>query len=132
MLTFKEIYKVLPDDLTEDNMVEKHMSYFLRYDKLEFEVFNNAIEVRNREQKYEYHLTTFTNGIILYDNNNRKWWHITLNDIKTKEDLFNLSIQQDIFDLDLDLIRYIENIMKLVRENLYNDNNNLKVQKRYV
>lgn len=130
-ITFKDLYQVLLEDLTEDNMIKNQMSYLLRYNTLDFEVFNNAIEVKNRVQKYEYLLTTFTNGIMFYDNISHSWWSVKLDDIKTKEDIFNVSIEKGVFDLDLDLIRYIENIMLSVRKNLYNSNNNLKVESIY-
>ncbi len=128
-MKFKDLYQVLPEHINIDYVEHKYISLVLFYNDLEFEIFNNAIEVRNTKERYDYLLTTFTNGIMFYDNNSQsKWWIISLGEINSKDDLFNLSVQQNIFDLDLDLIRYIENLMKLVRENLYYDNKFLKVK----
>lgn len=132
MIKFKELYKVLPEHLTLDYMEHKDLSLVLFYDSIDVEVYNNAIEVRNSKEHYEYLLTTFTNGIMFYNPPTPGgWWRINLGEITNKEDLFNFSIQKDIFDLDLDLIRHIENLMKLVRTNLYTPENNLKVHNRY-
>lgn len=130
MLHFKDLYQVLPEHINENSMIQQRMSYLLRYDDFEFEVFNNAIEVTNFKHNYSYYITTFTNGL-MYDNRPDFWWTIRFDEIQTKEDLFNFSIQHDIFDLDLELIRYIECLMKLVQNNLYNEKNNLKVCSAY-
>ena len=125
MIRFKDLYQVLPEHINVNNMIRTSMSYCLKYEQFEIEVYNNAAQVRSITNDYSYYITTFTNGMMHYKNYSEGWWTIKFNEIQTKEDLFNLSLQKDIYDLDLEIIRYIENLIRVMIDNLYDERSNL-------
>lgn len=126
MIKFKSLYEVKLEDLILDNFIEDGISYYKQYSDFRLYVHNNVIEFsHNILVQADFIITTFTNGLIK-DTSVDNFWHIPLESIQTKDDLFNVAIQKDIYDLDLDIIRYIESIIKEVRKNFYDSDNNLK------
>ena len=126
MPKFKSLYEVKLEDLTIDKFIEDGVSYYKVYRDFRFYIHNNVMEFSHDSLVQEdFIITTFTNGItqMLASDN---FWRVEFDDIKTKDDLFNFSLQKDPYDLDLDIIRHIENIIKVVRENFYGLDNNLK------
>ncbi len=125
MPKFKSLYDVKLEDLTLRNFIEDGISYYKQYSDFKLYIHNNVIQFSHMQLIQEdFIITTFTNGLIR-DTSVTNFWHIPLDNIDSKDDLFNFSLQKDIYDLDLDIIKHIKEIIKVVLENFYDLDNNL-------
>jgi len=126
MPTFKSLYEVKLEDLTLDKFIEDGLSYYKEYSDFRLYIHNNVMEFYHLSStRKNFIITTFTNGLIK-DSSVNSFWHMPLDPIQNKDDLFNISVQKDTYDLDLDIIRYIESIITEVRKNFYDELNNLR------